>query len=125
MNDNTLRLVLRLNAANSAICGAALIVFGGPLADVLGVDRPGWVRLVGAGLLPFAAALVWVAAGDAERLRRFVPGIVVGDIGWVLASVVTLVAGWYSGVGIALVIAMAVLVDGFAMLQWRGVRAIG
>ncbi|MEL6890554.1 MAG: hypothetical protein AAFP84_03080 [Actinomycetota bacterium] len=125
ISTRTLRAVLRLNAANSLVCGLALAVFASTLADRLGTGYPGWVRLVGLGLLPFAAFVWWVAAGPPERLRHEVPLIVAGDIAWVVASVVGLALGWFDGIGVAIVIAMAVVVDTFATFQWLGVRGLG
>lgn len=125
MNADRLRVVLRLNAVNSAVCGLALLVGAEGFADWLGSGHPGWIRLVGAGLLPFAALLVWTAAGDVDRLRSETPAIVAGDLGWVIASVVALVLGWFSGAGVALVVAMALIVDTFAVLQWHSWRRLG
>ena len=119
-----LRWVLRANAVSSAISGVVLAAAPDALADVLEVSRPGWVRVVGLALLPFAAFVAWLSTASVDPLRLHTPGIVVGDLGWVAASIVTLLLGWYSGAGIALVIAMAVLVDTFAFLQWRAWRRL-
>ena len=124
MHERLLRLVLRLNAANSAVCGLLLIVFADSFAETLGTGYPGWVRLVGVALLAFAGLLLWIAAGDRDRLRSQTPAVIAGDAGWVVASIVTLLLGWFSGVGIALVIGMALVVDTFALLQWRAWRAV-
>ncbi len=124
MTSERLRLLLRLNALNSFVCGLVLLVGAERFADWLGTGHPGWIRVVGAGLLPFAALLVWTAAGDVERLRSETPMIVAGDVGWVIASVITLALGWFSGAGVALVIAMALVVDAFALLQWRDWRRL-
>lgn len=120
-----LRRVLRLNAANSAVSGAAMAIAAGPIDDVLDTGHPGWIRLVGLALLPFAALCWWVAAGPVERLRKETPSIVAGDVGWVVASIVTVLLGWYSGGGIVAVLAMAAVVDAFAIMQftaWRRLR---
>lgn len=124
MTDRHLRFVLRLNAVNSVVCGLLLVCFPEPFADLLGSGHPGWVRLVGVGLLAFAAVLTWIAAGDRDRLRVQTPAVIAGDLGWVVVSVVALGLGWFSGAGVALVIAMALVVDTFALLQWRGWRVV-
>ncbi len=124
MTSDRLRLLLRLNAVNSFVCGLVLLVGAEWFADWLGTGHPGWIRVVGAGLLPFAALLVWTAAGDVDRLRSETPMIVAGDLGWVIASVIALTLGWFSGAGVALVIAMALVVDAFALLQWRDWRRL-
>lgn len=120
-----LRRVLRLNAASCVVSGAALTAVAGPIDDLLDTGHPGWVRVVGLGLLPFAAFCWWVSAGSIERLRKETPAIVAGDVAWVVASIVTVLLGWYSGGGVAVVLAMAVVVDVFAVLQfvaWRKLR---
>ncbi len=119
-----LRRVLRLNAANCVVSGTALAVAAGPIDDLLDTGHPGWIRLVGLGLLPFAALCWWVAAGPLQRLRSVTPFIVVGDVNWVLASLVTVLLGWYSGGGIVAVLLMAVVVDTFAVLQFVGWRRL-
>ncbi len=119
-----LRMALRVNAGNSALCGIALLAGATTFADWLGTGHPGWIRLVGLGLLPFAAWVAWISIGDAARLRRETPAVIGGDIAWVVASVVTLVLGWYDGAGIALVIAMAVVVEAFATAQFIGWRRL-
>jgi hypothetical protein len=125
--EGKLRTVLRLNAANCIVSGTALAVFAGPIDDLLDTGRPGWIRLVGLGLLPFAAYCWWVAAGHPKRLENQTPLVIAGDIGWVGGSVVTVLLGWYSVGGIVAVLAMAVVVDVFALLQfsgWRKLRSI-
>ena len=57
-------------------------------------------------------------------LRRITPQIVAGDVGWVVASVVTVLLGWYSGSGVVAVLAMAAVVDVFALLQWTAWRRL-
>ena len=122
-----LRRVLRLNAASCIVSGGALALAAEPIDELLGTGHPGWVQLVGVGLLPFAALCLWVAAGPVQRLRRVTPFIVAGDVDWVIASVVTVLLGWYSGGGIVAILAMAAVVDTFAVLQfvgWRSLRTI-
>jgi hypothetical protein len=120
----TLRTVLRLNAMNSLVSGTAIAVFAGPIDDLLDTGHPGWIRLVGLGLLPFAAFCWWLAAGDSERLVKETPLVIGGDIGWVVGSIVTVLLGWYSGGGIVAVLAMAAVVGVFALLQFRAWRML-
>ena len=122
--ERKLRSVLRLNAANCVVSGTALAFAAGPIDDLLDTGRPGWVRLVGIALLPFAALCVWVSAGPLQRLHKATPLIIAGDVNWVIASVVTVLLGWYSGGGIVAVLALAVAVDMFAVLQFVGWRQL-
>ena len=68
---------LRLDAVVTAANGAAYLLAAGPLADLLGLDAT-LLRVVGAGLLAFAA-VVWLVArpgacppgaGDDHRAQR-------------------------------------------------------
>lgn len=119
-----LRRVLRLNAINCIVSGTAMAVAAGPIDELLDTGHPGWIRIVGLGLLPFAALCLWAAAGPVERLRKETPSIIAGDVAWVVASIVTVLLGWYSGGGIVAVLAMAVVVDTFAVLQFVGWRRL-
>lgn len=120
--ERKLRLVLRANAASSTISGLAMAVAPETIDRLLGTGQPGWVRVVGLALLPFAAFVAWLSTTDVRHLRQHTPGIIAGDVGWVAASVVTVLLGWYSGAGIAAVLAMALVVDVFALLQFNAVR---
>ena len=47
-----------------------------------------------------------------------------GDASWVVASVGTVTLGWYSGGGAVAVLAMAVVVAAFAVLQFFALRQL-
>jgi hypothetical protein len=119
-----LRLVLRANAATSALGGLVMAVAPEQLDELLGSGHPGWVRVIGLALLPFAALVAWLSTTDAARLRRLTPAIVFGDAGWVIASVATILIGWYSVTGVIVVLVMAGAVGDFAVLQWRFLRRL-
>ncbi|MGK0275571.1 MAG: hypothetical protein ACI9N0_001957 [Ilumatobacter sp.] len=119
-----LRLVLRINAANSIVFGAVMAATPEAVDDVLGTGRPGWIRLVGLGLAGFAFFVGWLSTASPKLLKRAVPQVVLGDVGWVVGSVVTVLLGWYSGGGNVAVLAMAVAVDVFAALQWWSWRRL-
>lgn len=120
--EHRLRTVLRVNVASSAISGLVMAVAPGTIDGLLDTGHPGVIRLVGLALLPFAAAVFWLASADLHLLRRFTPAIVAGDVAWVVASIVTVFVGWYSGGGVAAVLAMALMIDVFALLQFNAWR---
>ncbi len=120
--ERRLRFVLRANAASSTISGAVMAAAPGVIDDMLGTGHTGWVRLVGLALLPFAAFVAWLSTASSRQLRLHTPGIVAGDVGWVIGSIATVLLGWYSGIGIAAVLAMALVVDVFALLQFNALR---
>lgn len=92
--------------------------------DILDTGRPGWVRIVGVALVPFALLVAWLSTAAPEQMRVLAPWIIAGDASWVIASFATVAVGWYSGGGIALVVAMAVMVDVWAFLQWSAWRQL-
>jgi hypothetical protein len=116
--ERQLRLVLRLNAGTSAAAGLVALVFGGALDELLGTGHPGWVRLVGAGLVLFAIDVVLVAGSRPAQLRRLAPIVSVADAGWVAFTVASIVAGWYSAPGAVLMAAVGLMVAGFGIEQF-------
>lgn len=90
--------------------------------DILDTGHPGWIRIVGLGLLPFAAAVAWLSTSSHDALRRQTPGIIAGDVGWVLASLVTIALGWYAADGTMLVAAIATVIELWAVAQWLSWR---
>ena len=69
-------VVLRLNALNSIVFGVALATVPGRIDQLLDTGHPGWIRVVGLGLVPFGALRVAVddlvddAAEDHPTGRR-------------------------------------------------------
>lgn len=117
-----LRRVLRVNAANSFAAGLLLAAAPTRIDQLLDTGHPGWIRVVGIALLPFAALCAWLSSAPIGELRRLTPLIVAGDVAWVVTSVATVLLGWYSGGGAIAVLAMAAVVDLFALLQWSAWR---
>lgn len=120
MDHDLLRIALRANAGFSAASALVLLVGGTALADWLGIPSP-IVYLVGLALLPWTA-LAWWATMSLDALA--VHSIIVGDVLWVVGSVIV-VAGWsdqLTAAGIRAVLAVAIVVAGFAATQLIGVR---
>lgn len=125
MNSTLLRLALDGNALFSALCGVTLVSATESAAAVIGDVDPWILRLLGVGLLLFAAFLVWVA-------RRPTPSasyalLATGaDLGWVAGSAVLLVlpVPIFSATGAGLVASVAGVVLVFALLQLAGLRAL-
>ncbi len=116
-----LRSTLVINAISTALCGLALLLAPAPLAELLGGSPPAILAGVGAGLVLYAAGLVWTAR------RQPIPGAaawaaIVLDLGWVLGSVAVVELGILSSIGAGLVALVAALVLVFAVLQFVGVR---
>ena len=121
---NRLRGVLRVNAVNSFVAGVLLATAPTRIDELLDTGHPGWIRVVGIALLPYAALCVWLSSTSIDELRRTTPLIVAGDLAWVVASVTTVVLGWYSTGGAVAVLVMAAIVVVFALLQWSAWRKL-
>ncbi len=105
-NDRMLRVVLGTNAVTSVAAGMAALLAGGALDALLDTGHPGWVRLVGAGLVVFGIAVAAVARSSTDVLVRWAPIVSVADAAWVVFTVVSIALGWYSTTG---AVAMAVV----------------
>jgi hypothetical protein len=79
-----------------------------------GAGRPGWIRLVG-----FALFVECLSTTSPKMLKKVVPQVVLGYVGWVVGSVLNVLFRGYSGAGDGAVLAMAVAVavDVWAALQ--------
>jgi len=119
-NDSTqLRRALLLDAMASGAMGVLLLLGAGPLEPLLGL--PGsLLRGVGLLLIPFAALLVWLAP-RASALRGAVRAVVVGNVLWIVASILLLVSGEVAptGLGTFFVALQAAAVAVFAYLEHR------
>lgn len=110
------------------LLGADLLLFGGWVAETLlpgapealGFEAATAVRVVGA-LLMVVGVDTLLMARSTGRLRRLLPAVVWLNWAWVAGSVLLLlVAGSaFSGLGIAAVIAVALVVAALAVVQAR------
>ena len=120
--DSRLRGLLKLDAATCALMGVLLLVAAGWLAGWTGLDS--FVLTVAGGLLlPVAAFMAWTAG------RAAVPGwalaaIVLGNLGWVAASLLLPAAGLLrpNGLGWAFLLGQAAVVLVLAALEARAAR---
>ncbi len=117
-----LRLALLGDAAASGATGLLLITAAEPLAPLLRLPT---TLLHGAGLvlLPYTAFVAW--AGTRDRLPRWaVRAAIVINLLWAADSALLLAAGPMSpaALGTAFVLAQALVVLGFAVMQWSALR---
>ena len=124
-----LRNTLRLNAFTSTIGGLVCLLAGRWSSTMLGTGHAGLVRLVGLGLVVFALDVAAVAGARVSRLARWAPVVSVADSVWVVATVATVAAGWYSTAGIVVVGLVGAMVASFGVAQlraWKRLRtAVG
>lgn len=123
--QSLLRNALIANALFSALSGLALVGFGGSVSQWMGVPPSWFLRIVGAGLLAFAAFLFGEARRDVLSPARALLATL-ADLAWVMGSVVLLLLpiAAFSSAGRWAVALVAAVVLVFALLQLAGLRAL-
>ena|SRR5690348_13598959 len=123
--STAIRRALLIDATASGATGFLLAAGAAQLEPVLGLPVD-LMRSVGIFLIPFAAFLAWLAP-RALKVRGLLWAIVIGNMLWVLASVLLLESGWVTPTtpGTAFVAVQAVAVAVFAYLEYRAVARAG
>ena len=118
-----LRFALLGDAAASGATGLLLAAGAGFLASLLGLPE-GLLRVAGLVLLPYAAFVAWLGTRSAGAPRNAVRAVVAINLLWALDSVLLLGFGPVApnGLGVAFVLAQALVVLGFAAMQWTTLR---
>ncbi|MFQ5555883.1 MAG: hypothetical protein ACE5GC_11010 [Acidimicrobiia bacterium] len=113
------------NAVFSMTSGAAIVAFSAALGDHMGVARAVLV-VVGTGVMiaGIAAAIALLTFGISRTLGLIA---LVGDVGWVAGTATILVVSPESLTtgGRWLLVLAGVMVGGFAVAEWLGLRASG
>lgn len=125
MNDdqnliNRLRLVLRLNSASCILCGLAMAIWPAGIAAFLGDASPRLLFVI--GLILTFHGLHLIFASRRQTLIFFeVVYFALGDYGWVIATIILIVAklGITTIPGTVLSLAIAAMVGTFGVLQTR------
>ncbi|MEU4540153.1 hypothetical protein AB0G15_35470 [Streptosporangium sp. NPDC023825] len=99
-----------------------LAVAATPLADLLALPEP-LIRWAGIGLLPFTAFVAYLACRPVPP-RAGVWTLIAVNVLWAVDSVLLLFTGWVdpNPLGVAFVLAQALLVGAFAEFQYVGLR---
>ncbi len=118
MNHETkLRIALRANATSSSLFGFGGLIFADRVVDFLGAGTPILVRLIAAGLVGFAAFVVYVSIQPLPEMRSESLLISIGDLGWVAASAVLIAIGLFTTAGAVAAAVIAALILDFALIQ--------
>ena len=120
-----LRTALVLDAAVTGLNGAAYLGGAPYLADLLGRDA---VLLRGIGGFLLAYGIGVGVLGTRQRIPRLAARLVVGvNAAWAVGSTAAALLGWGTptAVGTVWIVLQALVVGGFAGLQWAGLRAAG
>lgn len=120
--ETFLRRVLIADAVAGAVAGLALLAGAGAVADLLGMPAS-LLRYAGAALLPVAAFIAFVAT-RARLPRAGVWIIIAVNALWTVESLILLFSGWVHPTlaGQVFIVAQALMVAGFAELEFIGLR---
>ena len=123
-SNPALRRALRVDAAASGTMGLAFAIASRPVSGLLGIPAAVlfWVGLF---LFAYAGFLIWLARRPGMP-RSLVLAVVVGNLLWVAGSLAILPAGLVelTGLGVAVVLAQAAAVAGFAAMEYDGLRQL-
>jgi hypothetical protein len=115
--------ILQLNAVTTAISAAAMIIARPILYPLFGLSSPLWLDVATVVFVTYAAALLVVARRPVVgRLELF--AFTIGDGLCFAAGLVVLIAFWsnLAPIGRVLIALTAIVVDGFALAQYRAAR---
>jgi hypothetical protein len=115
--------ILQINATATAATGLAMLAARGFLPPLFGLASPMLLDLIALFFLAYAAGLFYFAARPQVE-RPALLAFAAADGAWVLGSVVVLLMFWpqLTPIGRVLIIGVALVVDAFAMLQFRAAR---
>jgi hypothetical protein len=121
--SDLLMRALKMNAVFSGLSAVAMLLAADWIAQQVGLPGPANVYAVAVFLLFFAAQLGNIVRIQAIRTWEIV-SIIVGDLLWVLGSIVlgAMYFRSFSTIGAVLVDAIALAVLIFAVMQIRGLR---
>ncbi|HTR58376.1 MAG TPA: hypothetical protein VMM27_09385 [Casimicrobiaceae bacterium] len=117
-----LRRVLLADAATSGATGLLMMLGAGAAGELLAVPDA-LLRYAGLTLLPFAALVALLATRE-NLWRAGVWAVVVCNALWAADCVLLLLTGWIepNELGIAFIVAQALVVAVFAELEYLGLR---
>ena len=115
--------ILQINATATAATGVAMLAARGFLPPLFGLGSPILLDLIAIFFLAYAAGLFYFAARPRVE-RPALLAFAAADGAWVVGSAVVLLMFWPQLTPIArvLIVGVALVVDAFAMLQYRAAR---
>jgi hypothetical protein len=121
----TPRRILQVNALSTAVSALGLLAARGILPAFFGLAGPALLDVVAVGFLAYAGILAGVAWRDLIS-RRALMAFAAADAAYVVLSAIVLLACWsqMAPIGRLLVIAVALVVEVFATLQFRAAGAV-
>lgn len=114
---------LLADAAFALISGVLCIAATDPLSQVMGLNDPIYLTGIGFVLVFYAMDLAFVAFKAADK-PLFLKLFFAGDLAWITASIILLVgfSDLFSIPGMILIDVVALIVAGFAISKYKGLR---
>jgi hypothetical protein len=122
LRSERVRGLLLVDAATCVVTGVVALVAAGPVADRIGVDSEAWVRGTGVFLVVYSFALGLLARARPAVAASGAAATAIGDGLWIAATIALVVAGIFSGGGIGLMSAVALVVAALGLAKARAVR---
>ncbi|KUI38507.1 hypothetical protein [Mycobacterium sp. GA-2829] len=121
--DSLLRFALRADATVCAAFGLVVAMAADTLSRTVGLSAA--AEWIGGALLVGYGALLYVLAAVPD-VRRVGAAVLAGNVGFAVAVVAVLIAGWLplTATGVALTVAFTVMTLALAVLQYLGVRRL-
>ena len=115
--------ILLADALFAATSGVIGIAAAGPLSQLMGLNDPIYLMVIGVALVFYSLDLAFVALKAAHK-PLFLKLFFAGDVAWILASIVLLLgyADLFSLTGMILIDVAALIVVGFPMSKYKGMR---
>jgi hypothetical protein len=120
MTSMTSNRILQINAIATGATGLAMLAGRGFLPPLFGLGSPILLDLIAIFFLAYAAGLFYFGARPRVE-RPALLAFAAADGAWVVGSAVVLLMFWPQLTPIArvLIVGVAIVVDAFAMLQYR------
>lgn len=121
----TPRHILLVNASSTAVSAVAMLAARSILAPLFGLSTPLPLDLVAIGFLIYAGALVGAARREPVSPRALMAFAILDGI-WVAGSALLLLVAWteLAPIARALVTIVALVVEAFAILQYRAAGTV-
>lgn len=121
-HSSFVRRILVADAVISGATGLLMLTASRLLEGLLGVPSA-LLQYAGASLLPFALAVAWLARRD-DISRIGIWAVIAANALWAVDSIVLLFTRWVepTAIGYAFIVFQAIVVAGFAELQYVGLR---
>lgn len=118
----TLKQTLLMDAASAALFVILCLGFTAPVSNMTGLSTT-VVAIAGWICVPCVLLFTQQAFAPSKALLTLV---VVGNAGWVLASIAVWLGNWstLTLVGHVVLVVQAVAVEAFALLEFRGLKAL-